>query len=108
MKIVVDGFGTRFLPATEVLLPILEKSLIRYAAEKAIAAGIYMLIFVAGRNKQSVEDHFDANNELQTTLTAVGRGHWASIIIIGRDTIFLVGIDQKFLESTAFKRKLFE
>ena len=64
----VAGFGTRFLPATKAmpkeLLPIVDKPLIQYAAEEAIAAGIDTLIFVTGRNKRAIEDHFDANNEL--------------------------------------------
>ena len=60
----VAGFGTRFLPATKAmqeLLPIVDKSLIQYAAEEAIAAGCDTLIFVTGRNKRAIEDHFDAN-----------------------------------------------
>ena len=65
----VAGFGTRFLPATKAmpkeLLPIVDKPLIQYAAEEAIAAGIDTLIFVTGRNKRAIEDHFDANNELE-------------------------------------------
>jgi UTP--glucose-1-phosphate uridylyltransferase len=64
----VAGFGTRFLPATKAmpkeLLPIVDKPLIQYAAEEAIAAGIDTLIFVTGRNKRAIEDHFDANNDL--------------------------------------------
>jgi UTP--glucose-1-phosphate uridylyltransferase len=62
----VAGFGTCFLPATKAmpkeLLPIVDKPLIQYAAEEAIAAGIDTLIFVTGRNKRAIEDHFDANN----------------------------------------------
>ena len=50
------------------LLPIVDKPLIQYAAEEAIAAGIDTLIFVTGRNKRAIEDHFDANNELETML----------------------------------------
>ena len=57
----VAGFGTRFLPANNAkeLLPIVDKPLIQYAAEEAIAAGIDTLIFVTGRNKRAIEDHFD-------------------------------------------------
>ena len=73
----VAGFGTRFLPATKAmpkeLLPIVDKPLIQYAAEEAIAAGIDTLIFVTGRNKRAIEDHFDANNELETMLRAKGK-----------------------------------
>jgi UTP--glucose-1-phosphate uridylyltransferase len=73
----VAGFGTRFLPATKAmpkeLLPIVDKPLIQYAAEEAIAAGIDTLIFVTGRNKRAIEDHFDANQELETILRAKGK-----------------------------------
>ena len=62
----VAGLGIRFLPATKAmpkeLLPIIDKPLIQYAAEEAIAAGIDTLIFVTGRNKRAIEDHFDSNN----------------------------------------------
>ena len=66
----VAGFGTHFFPATkampEELLPIVHKPLTKYAAEVAIAAGIDPRFFVTGRNKYSIEDHFDTNNELET------------------------------------------
>ena len=59
----VAGFGTRFLPATKAmpkeLLPIINKPLIQYAVEEAISAGIDTLIFITGRNKRAIEDHFD-------------------------------------------------
>lgn len=70
----VAGFGTRFLPATKAqpkeLLPIIDKPLIQYAVEEAIEAGINRLIFVTGRNKRAIEDHFDKNVELETALSA--------------------------------------
>ena len=73
----VAGFGTRFLPATKAmpkeLLPIVDKPLIQYAVEEAIAAGIETLIFVTGRNKRAIEDHFDANPELERLLVAKGK-----------------------------------
>lgn len=72
----VAGFGTRFLPATKAmpkeLLPVLDKPLIQYAVEEAIAAGIDTLIFVTGRNKRAIEDHFDANHELEAALRSKG------------------------------------
>ena len=78
----VAGYGTRFLPATKAmpkeLLPIVDKPLIQYAAEEAIAAGIDTLIFVTGRNKRAIEDHFDSNNELETMLRAKGKDDQAS------------------------------
>jgi UTP--glucose-1-phosphate uridylyltransferase len=80
----VAGFGTRFLPATKAmpkeLLPIIDKPLIQYAAEEAIAAGIDTLIFVTGRNKRAIEDHFDSNLELETSLRAKGKNIQASMI----------------------------
>ena len=80
----VAGFGTRFLPATKAmpkeLLPIVDKPLIQYAAEEAIAAGIDTLIFVTGRNKRAIEDHFDANNELENILRAKGKDSQADMV----------------------------
>jgi len=73
----VAGLGTRFLPATKAspkeMLPIVDKPLIQYAAEEAIAAGIDELIFVTGRNKRSIEDHFDKVYELEAELQANGK-----------------------------------
>ena len=80
----VAGFGTRFLPATKAmpkeLLPIVDKPLIQYAAEEAIAAGIDTLIFVTGRNKRAIEDHFDSNTELEMALRAVGKDEQADMV----------------------------
>ena len=80
----VAGFGTRFLPVTKAmpkeLLPIVDKPLIQYAAEEAIAAGIDTLIFVTGRNKRAIEDHFDANHELETMLRAKGKDAQADMV----------------------------
>ncbi len=59
----IAGMGTRFLPATKAnskeMLPIIDKPLIQYAAEEAISAGMDTLIFITGRNKRFIEDHFD-------------------------------------------------
>lgn len=80
----VAGFGTRFLPATKSmpkeLLPIVNKPLIQYAAEEAISAGIDTLIFVTGRNKRAIEDHFDSNVELEMTLRARGQNEQADLV----------------------------
>ena len=62
------------------LLPIVDKPLIQYAVEEAIAAGIDTLIFVTGRNKRAIEDHFDANNELETMLRAKGKDAQADMV----------------------------
>lgn len=68
----VAGMGTRFLPATKAspkeMLPIVDKPLIQYAVDEAISAGITELIFITGRNKRSIEDHFDKAYELETEL----------------------------------------
>ena len=73
----VAGLGTRFLPATKAtakeMLPVVDKPLIQYAAEEAVAAGITELIFVTGRSKRSIEDHFDRSIELEGELEARGR-----------------------------------
>ena len=70
----VGGLGTRFLPATKALpkemLPIVDKPLIQYAVEEAAEAGIEEFIFVTGRNKSAIEDHFDHSFELEATLAA--------------------------------------
>ena len=70
----VAGLGTRFLPATKAMpkemLPIVDKPLVQYAVEEAVAAGITELIFVTGRNKRSIEDHFDRLPELEAELQA--------------------------------------
>jgi UTP--glucose-1-phosphate uridylyltransferase len=80
----VAGLGTRFLPATKAmpkeLLPIIDKPLIQYAAEEAIAAGIDTLIFITGRNKRAIEDHFDGNNELERALRSKGKNDMADTV----------------------------
>jgi len=73
----VAGMGTRFLPATKAnpkeMLPIVDKPLIQYAVEEAIAAGITELIFITGRTKRSITDHFDKAYELETELEKKGK-----------------------------------
>jgi UTP--glucose-1-phosphate uridylyltransferase len=70
----VAGLGTRFLPATKAspkeMLPIVDKPLIQYAVEEAIAAGITEMIFVTGRSKRAIEDHFDKSYEIEAELEA--------------------------------------
>jgi UTP--glucose-1-phosphate uridylyltransferase len=70
----VAGFGTRFLPATKAqpkeMLPVVDKPLIQYAVEEAYAAGIRDMIFVTGRNKRAIEDHYDTAYELESQLEA--------------------------------------
>jgi UTP--glucose-1-phosphate uridylyltransferase len=73
----VAGLGSRFLPATKAqpkeMLPIVDKPLIQYAVEEAVAAGITELIFITGRNKRAIEDHFDKAYELESELEAAGK-----------------------------------
>jgi len=73
----VAGFGSRFLPATKAspkeMLPVVDKPLIQYATEEAIAAGITDLIFVTGRSKRAIEDHFDKAYELENELELRGK-----------------------------------
>ena len=70
----VAGLGTRFLPVTKAspkeMLPVVDKPLIQYAVEEAAAAGITDMIFITGRNKRAIEDHFDKAYELETELAA--------------------------------------
>ena len=73
----VAGLGTRFLPATKAMpkemLTVVDKPLIQYAVEEALEAGIDQIIFVTGRNKGSLEDHFDISYELEDTMRARGK-----------------------------------
>ena len=74
----VAGLGSRFLPVTKAspkeMLPIVDKPLIQYAVEEAAAAGITEMIFVTGRNKRAIEDHFDKAYELETELERKNKG----------------------------------
>ena len=80
----VAGLGSRFLPVTKAmpkeLLQIVNKPLIHYAVEEAIAAGIDTLIFVTGRNKRAIEDYFDNNLELEASLRAKGKEKQADMV----------------------------
>jgi UTP--glucose-1-phosphate uridylyltransferase len=80
----VGGLGTRFLPATKAMpkemLPVVDKPLIQYAVEEAQHAGIEEFIFVTGRSKTAIEDHFDHSYELETTLKE--RGKNAQVIAV--------------------------
>jgi UTP--glucose-1-phosphate uridylyltransferase len=93
----VAGRGTRFLPATKAspkeMLPIVDKPLIQYAAEEALAAGADKLVFITGTSKRAIEDHFDTDQELERELESQGKAElleavrgivpsWASCIYI--------------------------
>jgi UTP--glucose-1-phosphate uridylyltransferase len=80
----VAGLGTRFLPATKAnpkeMMPVVDKPLIQYAVEEAVAAGITELIFVTNSSKRAIEDHFDSHFELETKLKAQGRNDLLDIV----------------------------
>ncbi len=75
--ILVAGFGTRFLPATKAqpkeMLPIVDRPIIQFLVEEAVASGIKDIIFVTGRGKRAIEDHFDSSFELEHTLVEKGK-----------------------------------
>ena len=80
----VAGLGTRFLPATKAqpkeMLPVVDKPLIQYAVEEAYAAGIRHMIFVTGRNKRAIEDHFDTAYELENELQAANKSGLLTVL----------------------------
>src|SRR5271155_1561011 len=80
----VAGLGTRFLPATKAIpkemLPVVDKPLIQYAVEECIASGIEHIIFVTGRRKSAIEDHFDRAPELEQFLEDRGKAESAKIV----------------------------
>ena len=80
----VAGLGTRFLPATKAqpkeMLPVVDKPLIQYAVEEAYAAGIRQMIFVNGRSKRSIPDHFDTAYELEAELEAAGKKELLALV----------------------------
>jgi UTP--glucose-1-phosphate uridylyltransferase len=80
----VAGLGTRFLPATKAqpkeMLPVVDKPLIQYAVEEAYAAGIRQMIFVNGRNKRAIPDHFDTAYELEAELAAAHKDELLSVV----------------------------
>jgi UTP--glucose-1-phosphate uridylyltransferase len=84
----VAGLGTRFLPATKAIpkemLPVVDKPLIQYAVEEAVAAGARRLVFVTGRTKNAIADHFDMAYELETELEQRGKHE---LLALARDTV---------------------
>ena len=80
----VAGLGSRFLPATKAqpkeMLPIVDKPLIQYAVEEAVAAGITEMIFITGRNKRAIEDHFDKAYELESELESAGKAELLELV----------------------------
>ena len=80
----VAGLGTRFLPATKAqpkeMLPVVDKPLIQYAVEEAYAAGVREMIFVTGRHKRPIEDHFDMSFELEVALEQAGKDELLHVV----------------------------
>ncbi len=80
----VAGLGTRFLPATKAMpkemLPVVDKPLIQYAVEEAARAGVTEMIFITGKTKRSIEDHFDHNGELEAELASKGKDDLLRIV----------------------------
>jgi UTP--glucose-1-phosphate uridylyltransferase len=93
------GFGTRFLPATKVvpkeLLPIVDKPTIQYIMEEVVAAGIEEVILITGREKGSIEDHFDTSTELENHLRKKGRKDLLQMVQAISDMVTLVSVRQK-------------
>jgi UTP--glucose-1-phosphate uridylyltransferase len=96
----VAGLGTRFLPATKAnpkeMLPVVDKPLVQYAAEEAVAAGADTLIFVTGRNKRAIPDHFDRAYELENELALRGKKQRLELV---RD-ILPAGVDCVYIRQT--------
>lgn len=80
----VAGLGSRFLPATKAspkeMMPVVDKPLIQYAVEEAVAAGITDMVFITGRNKRAIEDHFDTAYELEAELAARGKQEMLNMV----------------------------
>lgn len=94
----VNGMGTRFLPATKAMpkemLPVVDMPLIQYAVNEAAAAGITEMIFVTGRSKRALEDHFDSHPELERELEEKGK---TELLALARDIVTLPGLDINFV-----------
>src|SRR3989344_236945 len=80
----VGGFGTRFLPATKAqpkeMLPVVDKPVIQYLVEEAVASGMKEIILVTGKGKRAIEDHFDNSAELESFLESKGKTELAKTI----------------------------
>src|SRR6187397_131140 len=78
------GLGTRFLPATKAqpkeMLPIVDKPTIQYIIEEAVASGIEEILIITGRNKKSIEDHFDKSVELEMELEKAGKQEMLDLV----------------------------
>ncbi|ADU64996.1 UTP-glucose-1-phosphate uridylyltransferase [Desulfurispirillum indicum S5] len=95
----VAGLGTRFLPATKAMpkemLPLLDKPLIQYVVEEAVASGIEQIIFVTGRSKRPIEDHFDKDYRLETQLQESGKTELLKMVRDITDMVEIAYVRQK-------------
>src|SRR6516162_2740297 len=95
----VAGLGTRFLPATKAqpkeMLPLIDKPIIQYGVEEAIAAGCDQIIMVTGRGKSAIEDHFDVSYELEKMLEDRGKTEMLKIVQQISDMIHIAYVRQK-------------
>src|SRR6202045_3907082 len=93
------GLGTRFLPATKAMpkemLPLVDKPIIQYGVEEAVAAGCDQIIIVTGRGKQAIEDHFDVSYELEKMLEERGKTDLLKIVRQISDLIHIAYVRQK-------------
>jgi UTP--glucose-1-phosphate uridylyltransferase len=93
------GLGTRFLPATKAqpkeMLPLVDKPLIQYAVEEAVASGLESLVIVTGRGKNAIEDHFDVSYELERTLEERGKPELLRVVQAVSDMVRIAYIRQK-------------
>src|ERR1700733_11422823 len=93
------GLGTRFLPATKAqpkeILPLVDKPIIQYGVEEAVAAGCDQIIIVTGRGKQAIEDHFDVSYELEKMLEERGKTDLLQIVRQISDMIHVSYVRQK-------------
>src|SRR5450755_2889150 len=93
------GLGTRFLPATKAqpkeMLPLVDKPIIQYGVEEALAAGCDQIIMITGRGKQAIEDHFDVSYELERILEARGKTDLLKVVRQISDMIFVAYVRQK-------------
>src|SRR5882724_10150450 len=93
------GLGTRFLPATKAqpkeMLPLVDKPIIQYGVEEALASGCDQIIIITGRGKTSIEDHFDVSYELETMLEEKGKTELLAIVRQISDMIHVAYVRQK-------------
>jgi UTP--glucose-1-phosphate uridylyltransferase len=93
------GLGTRFLPATKAqpkeMLPLVDKPIIQYGVEEAVAAGCDQIIIITGRGKQSIEDHFDVSYELEKMLEERGKTDLLKVVRQISDMIYIAYVRQK-------------